>query len=153
MSAPLQAVTPAWRALGAPGAAGLLALAAAAGVAWWPRAVPPEPVLPVPRPAVERPSPKPSAQRVADLLELALRAGLGVTRIEQRPAARGDDGPAATLLAMPARGRYEDVRRFVEQALREVPGLTLESLSLRRADTAQAELDADLQWRLEERPR
>lgn len=149
----LQPVRSVWRTLGWPAVAGALALAAAAVVAsgLWPGPqADPAPTESALRPhrvvgqltPVVRPT-APVAERLADLLELALREGVQVQRTEQRPRGAGESG---TQLHMPARGSYQALRRFTEAALRADAGLALESLRLRRDTPTDAVLDADFVW-------
>lgn len=142
--------------LGRPGLAAVLALLAALALATWFTPQQQQPVLAVPRarpaPAVPLPAlpvlpvAGDPAERVADLLALALRHGISVHRTQQL---RQQQGPVQRLqLALSARGRYGDLRAFIAAALQADPGLALDSLQLRRSSTETAELEADLQWSL-----
>jgi len=145
--------------LGRPGLAAVLALLVALPLMAWftpppqalaPTAVPaaaasvaPAPVLPVlpVLPHVGDP-----ADRVADLLALALRHGIRVDRTQQQ---RQQQGPVQRLqLGLSAHGRYADLRAFIAAALEADPGLALDSVQLRRATADAPELDAELQWSL-----
>lgn len=84
------------------------------------------------------------AQRVADLLELALRQGLQFSRTEQRA---DDDG--GLRLHMPVQGGYAELRGFAEAALLADPALALLSLQLRRDAAGGAQLQAELVWWLD----
>ena len=83
-------------------------------------------------------------QRGADLQALALRHGVQFVRTQQRL----DDDKSALQMAVSARGRYPDLRGFIEAALAADPGLALDGLQLRRADAQTSELEAQLQWAL-----
>lgn len=86
------------------------------------------------------------AERVADLLALALRHGVTVDRVQQR---LDNAGAVQRLqLGLAARGRYVDLRAFVGEALRVDPALALDRVALRRGSAATADLEADLQWSL-----
>lgn len=151
MSAPdLRPVRSAWRTLGWPGVAGALALSGAAVVAGGKgpdqaAQVEQAPVLSAPTMATLPPmrAVPPVAERLAQLLELALREGVSVQRAEQRSRGGGEPG---TQLNMPASGRYADLRRFVEAALLADPDLALESLRLRRGETSDDVLEAQFVW-------
>lgn len=165
MTAPWAA---AWGARwGAPGAAAALALLAAVFLGAWlaPRwqaqaaaarqaqpAMPAMPATPPPRPAapVQLPPAGDAAERVADLLRLALRHGVDVERTQQQ-LDRG--GPLPRLqLGLTAQGRYVELRTFVAAALQADPGLALDRLRWRRATAASDELEAELQWSLWQAP-
>ena len=87
-------------------------------------------------------------QRLADLLELALRAGLGSSRTEHRLSLDAGTGLERLRVSMPVQGSYAQLRGFIEAALRADPALSLDGLKLRRADAAAAELEAELSWSL-----
>jgi hypothetical protein len=91
------------------------------------------------------------AERVADLLALALRHGIHVERTQQRL----ESGSVVQRLqvGMNARAPYADLRAFVAEALLADPGLALDRLQWRRATETGSELDAEFQWSLlRERP-
>jgi Tfp pilus assembly protein PilO len=87
-------------------------------------------------------------QRLADLLEAALRAGLNSPRTEHRLAVDAATGVERLRVSMPVQGGYAQLRGFLETALRQDPALSLDGLKLRRAAPAAAELEAELQWSL-----
>jgi hypothetical protein len=88
-----------------------------------------------------------ASSRMADLLALALRHGVSVQRL-QRVGADAAEGSTRTPLVMPVRATYEDLRRFVAQALLDDAALALERVSLRRSRSDAAELEGELQWTL-----
>ena len=90
-------------------------------------------------------------QRLADLLELALRQGLIVTRTEHRLSVDADAGLERLVVSMPVGGSYAQLRSFIELALQQDPGLSLDSLKLSRATPQAAQVDADLIWSLHAR--
>lgn len=106
--------------------------------------------LPPPEP---RPLPEPGlplagepAERVVDLLALAIRHGVAVDRTQQR---QDSAGPVRRLqLGISARGRYADLRAFIAAALQADAGLALDQVRLQRPTPAAAELGAELQWSL-----
>lgn len=87
-------------------------------------------------------------QRLADLLEAALRAGLATPRTEHRLAVDANAGLERLRVSMPVQGGYAQLRGFIETALRQDPALSLDGLKLRRAAPSGAELEAELQWSL-----
>ena len=86
---------------------------------------------------------RPESERLARLLELALQEGVTVLRTEQRARGGGEPG---TQLHMPARGGYEELRRFTEAALASDLALALESLRLHRRSEADPTLQAEFVW-------
>jgi len=90
-------------------------------------------------------------QRLADLLELALRQGLLITRTEHRLNIDADAGLERLDVSMPVSGSYAQLRAFIELALTQDPALSLDSLKLQRATPQAAQLDADLVWSLHAR--
>lgn len=126
-----------WQEIGWPGLAGLAALALAAALGL--RPAPPPPAHAAAPPQATAPLP----QRLAGLLALAGPAGVVVRRTEQRSVA---EPVAGTLLSMPARGGYAELRGFVEAALLQDPDLALLSLRLQRGRPGDAVLEAELVW-------
>lgn len=84
------------------------------------------------------------AERVADLLALALRHGVKVERTQQRMELAA--GVLRLQVGMNARAPYADLRGFVADALLADPGLALDRLQWRRATETSNELDAEFQW-------
>jgi hypothetical protein len=102
--------------------------------------------------AFELPAPGRARQRLADLLLLAQRHGVQVAHTEQRLVRDARGGQEHWAVAMPAQARYDDLRRFLEAALRADPALALNSLRLQRERADVAALQADLQWALHQQP-
>ncbi|MFN5049700.1 GspMb/PilO family protein [Roseateles sp.] len=94
------------------------------------------------------PGPELRQQRLADLLEAALRAGVSTPRTEHRLSVDANAGLERLRVSMPVQGSYATLRAFLEQALRQDPALSLDGLKLRRSNPASAELEAELQWSL-----
>lgn len=94
--------------------------------------------------APELPSDPQPAERVADLLELALQHGVTIDRTQQRTELEG--GVPRLRLGTSARGGYAELRAFIAEALRREPALSLDSVQWRRASAQDAELQAELQW-------
>ena len=111
------------------------------------------PVVRTATPAVEAglPDVGDPAERVADLLALALSHGVKVERTSQRL----EPGVAVQRLqvGMNVRAPYADLRAFVAEALQADPGLALDRLQWRRPNETGNDLDAEFQWSLlRERP-
>lgn len=87
-------------------------------------------------------------RRVDHLLALAAGLGLQPRRSDLRSLPEAELGLTRVRLVLPLSGSYEQLRRFVEQALREDPALSLDTLRLERADSQANELRAELQWSL-----
>jgi hypothetical protein len=85
-------------------------------------------------------------QRLADLLELAIRLELNGVRTEHRLATA--EGLERLRVTMPVTGSYGQIRRFIAVALEHDPALSLDSVKLRRVSPMAADLDAELQWSL-----
>ncbi|MEJ6001559.1 hypothetical protein [Paucibacter soli] len=90
-------------------------------------------------------------QRLADLLELGLRQGLVSNRTEHRLTLDASAGLERMRVTMPVQGGYAQVRGYIDAALLQDPGLSLDSLKLRRANPQTAEVDAELLWSLHAR--
>jgi hypothetical protein len=86
------------------------------------------------------------AERVADLLALALRHGVNVERTQQR--LEPGTGVQRLQVGMNARAPYADLRAFVAEALLADPGLALDRLQWHRANETSRELAAEFQWSL-----
>ncbi|MEJ6007979.1 GspMb/PilO family protein [Paucibacter sp. AS339] len=87
-------------------------------------------------------------QRLADLLEIALRQGLVSSRTEHRLSVDAAAGLERLRVSMPVSGGYAQLRSFIEAALRHDPALSLDALKLRRVGPNAAEVEADLSWSL-----
>ena len=84
-------------------------------------------------------------QRLADLLEMGLRLGLQSSRSEHRLSVDAATGLERLRVTMPLSGGYEQLRQYIEAALRHDPGLSLDGLKLRRTSPQAAELEASVQ--------
>lgn len=157
-----------WKALGWPGAAGLAALGLAVvavllGQRWDARAAAlqaeAQALRAKARPVAANAAPVsmqqwqaalPIAatrqQRLADLLELAIRLDLNGARTEHRLAS--GEGLERLRVSMPLTGSYAQIRRFIAAALAHDPALSLDAIKLRRVSPVSADVDAELQWSL-----
>lgn len=88
-------------------------------------------------------------QRLAGLLELAIRLDLNTVRTEHRLASA--DGLERLRVTMPVTGPYAQVRRFIAAALTQDPALSLDAVRLRRGNPMATEVEAELQWSLHSR--
>ncbi|MCV2354920.1 hypothetical protein LNV09_12210 [Paucibacter sp. B2R-40] len=86
--------------------------------------------------------------RTAALLALATELGLPWPRSEFRYTAEPGLGLALAQyrIAMNVNGNYEQIRRYVSEALRLDPALSLELIKLRRLQPGAPELAAELSW-------
>lgn len=165
------AFEPAWRRLGWPAAAGLLALVVAALLALglqpaWRRSTEQQAqqlrlaqlaraAAPLPLPGASKPAAAwpPRAEREARLRHLVSLAGLhglSLPRLALDPADERASGPHWQLLRMPLRGDYAGLRGFLADALADDPALALQALQLRAADGGG--IEAELVWALGQRP-
>jgi len=96
-------------------------------------------------PATER------QQRLADLLEMGLRAGLASSRTEHRLTVDAASGLERLRISMPVIGGYAQLRQFIGAALEHDTALSLDSLKLRRNTPLAAEVEAELVWSLHSR--
>lgn len=85
-------------------------------------------------------------QRLADLLELAIRLDLNAARTEHRLS--NAEGLERLRVTMPVTGSYAQLRRFIAAALEHDPALSLDAIKLRRVSPLAADVDAELQWSL-----
>lgn len=102
--------------------------------------------LPTPPARAALPAAGDPAERVADLLALALRHGVTIVRTQQQ---QHRQGPVQQLqLTLVAAAGYEALRAFAAAALQADPAMALDRLQLRRANADAATVDAELQWSL-----
>ncbi|MFG6468106.1 hypothetical protein [Roseateles sp. BYS87W] len=92
------------------------------------------------------PAPADRQQRLADLLELAIRLDLNPARTEHRLST--SEGLERLRVTLPVTGRYAQVRRFIAAALAHDPALSLDAIKLRRVSPQAAEVEAEMQWSL-----
>jgi Tfp pilus assembly protein PilO len=94
----------------------------------------------------------PKAANAPDLLRRLHRAaetqGLVLEKAEYRPLP--DPGGRLTRyqILLPARGTYPEVRRFLAQAGREVPGLSLDGITFQRQQIGDEALEAQIKLTL-----
>jgi len=94
-------------------------------------------------------APAPSVQDVLDRLHSAAAdAGLAVQQAEYRPASEPGGRLLRHEIVLPLRGRYPEIRRYLSQVTREMPGLTLDSVSIQRANIAAETGEAQVRMTL-----
>lgn len=91
-------------------------------------------------------------RRIEELLASATVMGLQSQRSDVRDAAAGAHGLMRVRVTMPLTGPYENLRRYIDLALRSDPALTLDLLRMERSDPSQSALRVELQWSLWMRP-
>ena len=96
--------------------------------------------------ALPRPAEMPDLLR--RLLREAESQGLEVQKGEYRPLPDPGGKLRRYQIALPARGKYPDVRRFLAQAAREVPGLAVDSIAFQRQDVGAPVLEAQIKLTL-----
>jgi hypothetical protein len=106
---------------------------------------------PVPAALPALPSADAAPSRMADLLALALQYRVQVLSLQRAGSPAGAGRAQQTVLVMPVRATYADLRRFVSQALQDDAALALTRVSVRRTKPDTAELEGELQWALLQR--
>jgi len=87
-------------------------------------------------------------RRITNLMLLASGLGLKPRRSDVRTVPETALGLTRVRVVLPLSGPYPALRRFIDQALREDPALSLDLLRLERSDPQAGELKAELQWSL-----
>jgi hypothetical protein len=91
-------------------------------------------------------------QGVPDLLhhlhQAANRNGLAIEQADYRPVPDQGGRLVRYQVQLPARGTYPQLRRFLAQAGRELPGLALDGLELRREHAGDGVIDAQVRFTL-----
>ena len=82
----------------------------------------------------------------ARLWELARRHGVALRQAEFKLSEVGPDDLQRYGIQLPVTADYASLRGFVGDALRELPSLALEEMSLRREDSKSVMLDARLRF-------
>ena len=73
---------------------------------------------------------------------LATAHGLQMPSGEYRMEQRADDPLARYQLTLPLQGRYESLRRFLAQLLRELPSAALDDVQIQREESGDGRLTA-----------
>lgn len=74
--------------------------------------------------------------------------GLRLAQSQYRPLPDPGGKLIRYQILLPARGSYPEIRRFLAQAARDVPGLALEGIRFQRRDIGEAELEAQIRFTL-----
>ena len=92
----------------------------------------------------------PGEQGIASALRrlhaVAQRQGVRLDQAEFKFAREPTELLARYAIILPVKGDYRALRRFIRDALRELPGLAVEEVNLRRNDPRAPQLDAQLRF-------
>lgn len=83
---------------------------------------------------------------LATLHAIARRHGLQLDQAEFKLSSDARDPLSRYAIVLPVKADYRALRRFTQEALRELPGLALEEVSLRRGDSRAAQIEAQLRF-------
>ncbi len=83
---------------------------------------------------------------LAKLHAAARRQGVQIEQAEFRFANEASEPLLRYLIVLPVKSDYRALRGFVREAMRELPGLALEEVNLRRSETKAAALDGQLRF-------
>ncbi len=78
--------------------------------------------------------------------DYARAAGLTLERGDYRPVADASGKFVRYQIVLPVNGNYLQIRRFLADAMREMPGLALDAISFEREDAQSAQLQAQLRF-------
>lgn len=161
-----------WRSIGVPGWAGA-AIALACVAVWWGASAPlvdeirrldvataalerrsqerPTPVAAAATPEQQLqtfsqrfPDEKGIAPALARLHALARQRGVAIEQAEFRYASEASEPLARYTIVLPVKADYRALRRFIGDVLREMPGLALEEVNLRRSEAKSPLLESQL---------
>jgi len=90
----------------------------------------------------------PVTDHLATLYALAQRSGVEPRSAEYRLAESRTLRLAEYSVTMPLRGTYGEIRAFLENALGEIPVLTLDHVSVRRNRVAEHRVEAEVRFTL-----
>ncbi len=83
---------------------------------------------------------------LARLHAAARRQGVQLDKAEFKWASDAREPLARYTIVLPLKCDYRALRRFTRDAVRELPGLAMEEVSLRRADARSPQLDVQLRF-------
>lgn len=83
---------------------------------------------------------------LAALHAVARRHGLQLDQAEFKLSGDARDPLSRYAIVLPVKADYRALRRFTQDALRELPGLALEEVNLRRGDARAAQVEAQLRF-------
>lgn len=81
---------------------------------------------------------------LARMNALALQRGVAVEQAEFRYVSDPGEPLARYTIVLPVKAEYRALRRFIQELLREMPGLALEEVNLRRSDAKGPLLESQL---------
>lgn len=87
-----------------------------------------------------------TAPVLAEIYAAAAREQLSLARAEYQFAPAGDPVFQLYQIHAPVRGSYVQVRRFIQAALKRVPGMALEEVSFRRQTIGEAQVEARVRF-------
>lgn len=86
------------------------------------------------------------APTLARLQAIAQQRGFRLEQAEFKLTSQPTEPLARYTIVLPVKADYRALRRFSRDALRELPALALDEVSLRRSDPASPQLDAQLRF-------
>src|SRR5262249_1837347 len=87
-----------------------------------------------------------ASQYVLLLHETAKRAGIALDTGEYNVTSDGEAQLLRYQIRFPVKGGYVQLRRFVADAMMQIPTMTLDDVTVRRASIAAGEIEARLQF-------
>lgn len=92
------------------------------------------------------PGQKGIAQALTRLHEISRKRGVQIEQAEFKFVSEASEPVSRYTIVLPVKGEYRALRRFNRDALRELPGLALEEISVRRSDTKSPMLESQLRF-------
>jgi hypothetical protein len=86
----------------------------------------------------------PLAERLARLHRIASGMGLEIKRADYRLSSRAEHKLDRYQMVLPVEGSYPRLRAFIDAALRDMPTLSLDSVTLQRPDAAAGTVQAQV---------
>lgn len=78
------------------------------------------------------------------IFQFALNAGLAVSQVDMRRQADSPGAFSQLQVSLPLRGDYPEIKSFCNDLLLELPGLSIDQLSLRREQVSGGPIDAQI---------
>jgi hypothetical protein len=101
--------------------------------------------------SAELPTLQHQSERLTALLGLATQSGLQVSDTALSHDAVGPPDTRRLRIVQPVKGRYADLRKFMEAALAADSALSLDQVRLSRSEVDSADLGAEIVWSLHSR--
>jgi hypothetical protein len=92
------------------------------------------------------PEPKGITPALARLHAAARRQGVQLDQAEFRFANEAGEPLLRYVIVLPVKSDYRALRKFVREAMRDLPGLALEEVNLRRSEIKSTALEAQLRF-------